>query len=262
MAAVCVDGEELENRSGQHEDVPDAVTIQFIFLTVEQNAHGVAHAPQNQEPKAHGGKRLVNGRQGNEAHPAHHDIQDHRDLLPPLHVHSGENDAHNGAGCVDAKEGPTQGSPDVHQADGNVSPQDQQEDGAVIQNLKDPLALALCQGMVEAGAQVEQDHGGPKEGHRHHVDGSAVSGGLHHQEDQTGNGQQGSQAVGDGVHQFLPQLLAADGAVGLGHGCCHGSPLLTGSSNRIILLRILEYHLLIKMSILYYSAYRRILFLI
>ena len=197
------------------------MAVGLFLLAVEDHAHSVGDAPQQQEHKAPGGQAPQDQGEDQHPQPPHDDVEDHRDLFPPLEADGVEDNAQQAAGQVDPEEGQAQGSPQGDQADGGVGPQNQQEDGAVVQHLEHPLPLGVGQGVVEAGIEIEQDHRAPENGHADHVQQAA----LHGFSDEK-HGAQDSQhrphPVAGGVEHLFPHGLAASSA-GIGQRFCHGS---------------------------------------
>ena len=90
----------------------------------------------------------------------------------------------------------------------------------MVQYLKHLLPLRRRQGMVQAGKEVEEDHGHPKHRDAHQVDQAPIGLGTQDQQHSTSHSQQGTHTVGHGVENFFPYTQPASTA-GIGQRFGH-----------------------------------------
>lgn len=101
---------EMGNGSCQNKKVPDAVPVFQVAPGVKNNPQRVTTCSNKKEGKTRGRQVFHHGNNGNQKHPAHGHVKPHHQFSEPGEVYGADNDAGDGKGPDDAKQGPSQWS--------------------------------------------------------------------------------------------------------------------------------------------------------
>ena len=96
----------------------------------------------------------------------------------------------------------------------------------MVQYLKNLLSFGPGQRMIQAGDQVQKDHGASKNGHADDIQQVPFLLRPKNQKHRANDSHHCPDPMGNGIEHFFADALAAGGAAGIRHGFCHGPFLL------------------------------------
>lgn len=187
--------------------MPDGMVERQLARYIEDDPQRVAPAAYqhpNQEAKRNRSQERLDR---NYHHPSHEQIGDDGEPFELAHRKDFEQNTHDGKPPDDAKKSPAPApahSPDSHR---RISSGYQQKDGRVIQYPKEAFDLWLREGVIERGREEERDHRCTIDAKRHHLPDVADLGGIHHEDDESGDREPGTYAMGDSICKLLRQAL-------------------------------------------------------
>ena len=151
--------EVVADAASQYKQMPDAVGPRIpVVEDEEHHARGIEDAAGQQPAKARGRQGGDDRVQGEQAQPAHHQVDDDRYHSCPLARQGVEDDADCRQSPDRAEHPPAPGALKRDEGEGGVCPRDEQVDGLVVEHLKDRLGRA-AQAVIEGGDEVEQEQG-------------------------------------------------------------------------------------------------------
>lgn len=203
------DSEVVGDAAGEHENVPCGMEVGHAVEAEEDDAQGVGQSTGSQpghSVPADGVKERsrdedgepaldqVNGCGGNGEGTAHETV--HGDALRD---HSG-----HGQRPDNSKEGPSYWPAQGDEREGRVGCGDEQINGGVIEDPEDTAGARAHQGVVEGGADIDENQRARKDGARDDEPGRSARGGGD-KPDGACNGESGADAMRDGVGKDVAQ---------------------------------------------------------
>ncbi len=150
----------MQYTAADHKDMPDGVHVMDLLLYIENHAQRIQHAAYNQCNQTERGYALIEGLNGKNNAPAHEDIAECGNFTEFFQIDRGHHDSENRRTPDAAEDRPAkpQGL-NAAEGEGGVGSCDQQENGVVVENLKDLFCNRRYKCVVQCGHGVEDDQG-------------------------------------------------------------------------------------------------------
>ena len=194
--------------TGDGKEVPDEMSIPCLG-DIKDHAERVGNASRDQPEQAVPGQVQVKGANDGKNHPSHSQIETKGKFGMTERGNQFGDGSSDGCGPDHTEERPTERALEDQERERGIGTGDQKEDGDVIEDQKHLLGSILSKAVVDHGTEVEEHHGGGKDGDTHHGKGITF---LHCRQDKkrcSGHGSDQSDAVADAVGDLFPKRLGS-----------------------------------------------------
>lgn len=202
-------GEEVGDAAGEDKDMPGGMKVFEPVEGEKDDTEGVGESAGAHPGDAVPADGVDEGTNGKDGEPSLEEVYEGRGHFKTADGEAFEDDAGDGQGPLDAEDGPAERAVQRDEGEGRVGAGDEEIDGGMVEDLKDVAGAGADEGVIERGAEINQDQGGGEDGAGDDVPGGAARGG-NDEHGGSGDGEAGADAVGDGVGEDVAQFEFAD----------------------------------------------------
>ena len=183
--------------------MPDAVAVADFFVVNKPiNADAVEQSARHQPCQPAGGQRAHQRIDGHQYQPAHHHIQQQRQLAGAPPQRQLLHDAEQAQPPHRAEQRPAPRAFERYQRKGGVAAGNQQVDGAVVELLQHRFGTGKGHAVIDGRTQIQQHQAAAVHGGAGDFVAVAARHGLHQQQHQAKNRQRGAGQVAVCVESF------------------------------------------------------------